>query len=105
MVDRWEGSRGSVTGDVLTQPASQVVMLQYYHLTWYKKSAEQRWWIVRKGLEVLKLMSKGCGGAFWERSEGIGVPNVGIFHIRIHKKHRKCSAIVSSGNHLKLGST
>ena len=53
MVDRSEGSRVSVTRDVLTQPASQVVLLQYYYLTWYKKSAEQRWWIVRKGLEVL----------------------------------------------------
>ena len=52
MVNRLEGSRGSVTGDILTQPASQVVLLQYYYLTWYKKSAEQRWWIVRKGLEV-----------------------------------------------------
>ena len=41
-----------VTGDVLTQPGSQVVLLQYYCLTWYKKSAEQQWWIVRKGLAV-----------------------------------------------------
>ena len=29
MVDRSEGFRGSVTGDVLTQPGSQVVLLQY----------------------------------------------------------------------------
>ena len=52
MAGRSEGSRGSVTGDRLTQSASQVVLLQYYYPTWYKKSAEQQWWIVRKGLEV-----------------------------------------------------
>ena len=41
MVDRSEGFRGSVTGDILTQPASQVVLLQYYYLTWYIKSTDQ----------------------------------------------------------------
>ena len=52
MAGRSEGSRGSVTGDRLTQSASQVVLLQYHYLTWYKKSAEQRWWSVGKGLAV-----------------------------------------------------
>ena len=31
MVERWEGSSGSVTGAILTQPGSQVVLLQYYY--------------------------------------------------------------------------
>ena len=52
MVYRWEGFRGSVTGAILTQPGSQVVLLQYCYLTWYKKPAERRWWVVPKGLEV-----------------------------------------------------
>ena len=52
MVGRSEGSRGSVTGPILTQPGSQAAVLQYCYLTWYKKPAEQRWWVVPKGLEV-----------------------------------------------------